>query len=349
MHQLSKAAFLSALIPYLVGCTSVTPIKSLTPITVSTRPPEEPVPEEYKEDVAFIHDVREFGFEKLGLYSGSNHFKHYNDGSKTPPRSLYNLLVTKTTIIPDGRSHNIPITSLQAYRMDIADYAYFWSHSDTLEDERDYYQKEGYDVFWRTETSYNSTIDHKGSPITPEFLSKEKLSQAHTIEHEICHDTIKKQHGTNFPASIDEAYCSMVERAGAMLYFKERQGEQSPSYLAAVVDLENHLQFSAQVNSLWKRLDTLYVNPKLTEDEKLQQREKLLVEARELLQRPEADNADIWDWYTYTKHYPFMIKFYRSYGDVATTMKLMEMCPKTEEGAVKYMAGLIETKKIKKE
>lgn len=325
----------------LTGCAlQLTPAPLTTPKPAPARVgSDSSVPEEYQEAAAFIEDVRQFGFQRLGLYKESKQFTKFVDEKAEKPRYLYNLLVTKPTVIPQQRNNSVHLAETKQYREEIDDYAYLWSHADTLEDEATYYKKQGYDVFRRVLSTYSSTTDDIGSPITPAFLKQTKLDQAHDILHEICHDTIKKYHGTGFVTEIDEPFCVLVEEAGTMQYFKERHGDYSSEYALARLSFTYRQEFSEDVNSLWRQFNRVYSSDD-SEEHKAERRKKLLAKVRGLFQAPDADNAELWDRYTYTKHFPIMAEFYRRFdGNMPALMKKMEKCPDDEEKAIIYIKG----------
>ena len=189
---------------------------------LSKLPDQASVPAEYREEVAFVKDVRKFGIEQLGLYRNTQQYTTFSE-TDGQAQVMYRLFVAKPTVLPDTwEEASQYFWSDTAFRDNVGA-MYFTSFEDTLEDELKYYQKKGYDVHARNVISYNLTNSEKGSSITPNFFKVSKAWQAQTIIHEICHDSVEEWIGDDFPEELNEPFCSLVGRAGAVEYFKMKE------------------------------------------------------------------------------------------------------------------------------
>lgn len=314
----------------VAGCVSLyAPIDGLS-IKV---PKTAQVNKDLREKLAFIDDVKKAGVNRFGLKE-SPHYSEYNDGS-LPVDTLYMLLVTSPIYLPESQSlQYIPINSDQEYRETLGGFAYFYSHADKLDDEKEYYQKQGYDVYRRFTTNYND--EERGSPITGEFLQQSKVQQARTVFHENCHYWVAEHVGNNFSSELNESFCQVVGYTGAINYFKSREGENAPDYKHAVDSFNGYYRYSQEINYYYFRLQRIYNDQKLTLEEKLNQREEVFGEAESAL--GEIDNAVLCDYYPYTKYFPLLLKFHESHGgNLRTTLEKMKDCPETEKEALEYI------------
>lgn len=312
----------------LVGCVSAyAPVDGLSikvPKTAQLSP-------ELKEQLKFIDDVKAFEANQLGLKDGP-HYREYNDGS-TPVETLYLLLVNSPTKLPEYSQNYIYLETNQEYRTSLDGFAYFYSCADNLEDEKEYYQKQGYDVYLRSTTNFNST--GRESPVTNDFLKRTKVHQAQTIFHEDCHDWVNDNIG-DLPSELDESFCQVVGYTGAVTYFKNKEGENSPNTQEALASFNWYFNYSQNINSYYLRLQKIYNDPKLTLEEKLKQREEVFEEAGMILGK--SNNAALCDSYPYTKYFPLLLTFHeRNGGKLWVTLEKMKACPENGREALEFI------------
>ncbi len=307
----------------------------------------EPAPElkkELKSKLAFIDDVSAFGVEQFGLEESPHYAKYYDNPLSRD--TLYLLFVTSPLYLPESWSpQRIPIEKDQEYREPLNGFAFFNSFTDKLDDEKEYYQKQGYDVYRRFTTDYSLTNGLKGAPITKEFLQQDKNQQAQTIFHENCHYWTAGWVGAHFSDLLKESFCQVVGYSGAADYFKERRGTSSPDYLNAVYRLKWYENYVQKLGGCYSRLQEIYNNKKTTSQEKLKQREEILREARKTFGK-ETNNALLWDQYPYAKYFPLLLKFHESHGgNLRATLEKMKGCPEEEQAALKYIRKKMGSKK----
>ncbi|MEK6939572.1 MAG: aminopeptidase [Nanoarchaeota archaeon] len=273
---------------------------------LSKLPLESSVPEEYRENVTVIKDVRKFGIEQLGLHHCTQHYTTYSK-SDGEARMVYRLFVTKPTVLPNTWEEASHIFENHTVFREDVKAAYFNSFVDTLEDELEYYKKEGYDVYTRNVTSYNHPNSDLGSAITPNFFKDSKAWQAQTITHEICHDSVEEW-GLNLPSEWNEPFCGVIGRAGAVEYFKAKKGVDSEDYLLALKNFNSHLDYYKKANSYYAQLQALYRSDKPL-PQKLEERQTIFAEIKKALNF-DANNAVLWDGHPYAKYYPAMVQLY---------------------------------------
>ncbi len=312
------------------GCVSLyAPVDGLS-IKV---PKTAQVNQDLRKKLAFIENVKKMGVERFGLKE-SPHYSEYNDGS-IPIDTLYLLVVTSPTILPSRQGNSIFIDTDQEYREALQGYVFFYSNADKLEDEKEYYQKQGYDIYRRSTTNFND--GERGCPITKDFLQRNKVNQAQTIFHEDCHYWVDKEIGEDFSSELNESFCTVVGYAGTVNYFSGKEGKDSPDYQFAVDSFQWHQWYAQEINSYYSRLQEIYTNPKLILEEKLKQREAVFKDAEGSLGE-KINNAVLLDRYPYTKYFHLMLKFHDENGEnLRITLEKMKDCPEAEQGALEFI------------
>jgi len=305
------------------------------------------VPEEYREQVTFIKDVRKFGIEQLGLYHCT---QHYTTFSKTDgeARILYRLFITKPTVLPNTWEEASLIFEHNTIFRENVKAMYFTSFEDTLEDEAKYYKKEGYDVHVRNVTSYNLVNSEEGSAITPNFFKESKAWQAQVVDHEICHDSVEEWIGLDFPAEFNEPFCGVIGRAAAVEYFKVRKGVNSEDYTIALRNFNNHLDYSKKVNSFYTQLQQLYRSDKPLQ-QKLDERKNIFAEIKRTLNF-DANNAVLWDEHPYVKYYPVMVQLYEDGNkDIRRILEDTKKRPQEMLQQINTLVAIENARKLKNE
>lgn len=302
---------------------------------LSKLPDEASVPAQYRDNVAFIKDVRRFGIEQLGLHSCTQHYTTFS-ASDGEAKMLYRLFVAKPTVLPGSwASYSTSFEHNTIFREDV-DAMYFNSFEDTLEDELEYYKSQGYDVFSRNVTSYNPPGSDTGSSITAGFLKDNKVWQAQTVLHEICHDSVEEWVGDFLP-ELNESFCGVVGRAGAVEYFKHKKGVNSEEYKRAQEYFHGYLDYSQKVNQFYSQLQVLYRSNKPI-SQKLEEREHIFAEIKATLDL-DANNAVLCDNYSYVKYYPAMFKFYEMYNNDLSS--LLDSLKNKKEATLQLMNNVV--------
>lgn len=332
-NHYTKSLVFSTILSALSSCAPCDPVKlARSPSTAS-------VPAPYREDVSFIRDARKFGVEYLGLYECSQHYTWFR-ADEAEGHTLYILSITQPTVLPESRTEKSKFLKLNGfYREDITDFFYLDSEKDTLEDERDYYKNKGFDVHWRSTTNYDGNAQE--SPITPSFLKQSKVNQVQTIFHETCHENVDQWIGKNFSSELNESFCCVIGYAGAVEYFKARQGEQSEEYQQALKSFKWNKDYSEKINFFYQHLQALYKSPRPL-SAKLEIRSRVFEYAERVLGE-KVNNALLWSRYPYAKYFPLMVQVYEKQGkSVRTILEKMKDCPEKEEDALKFINRLLQ-------
>lgn len=308
-------------------------------VELSELPNEAAIPPEYREQVAFVKDVRKFGIEQLGLRRCTQQYTTFK--SDQHARTLYRLFVTKDMVLPDTWGEvSTPFENNTVFREDVKA-MYFTSYVDTLEDELEYYKQKLYDVYSRNTTNYDPRDSKDGCSITPSFFNYTPEQQVHLILHEICHDTIEEWIRTGSPAEVEEPFCVLVGYAGTVEYLKTRKGTDSQEYKDALQSFMGYEEEAVKVTGWYKRLQGLYRSEK-SEAQKLKERQNIFAEAKKFMNE-EVNNARLWDKFPYVEHYPLMLQLYNSRNnDILTTLEVIKDCPEDKKKALQYIQERIE-------
>src|SRR3989344_7573654 len=328
--SIAVSALLSACAP-----TSTTFIAS-EPIPVSSSPLEERVPVQYKEGVQRVLEIRQFAIDSLGFHKNSKHYTWFTE-EQDHQHTVSLLSITGRTTLPISRAAKAEKLHLDGlYREDIAGFLYLESEKDPLTDEQEYYNRQGYDTYWRAVTSYHSTGEGLGSPITPDFLKSDFANQVEIAVHEMCHENVEHNIGPGFSDELDDSFCTLVGYAARVEYFSQKNLDEKRD---AAKDSFNELTaFAQKFNQIYGKLTELY-RQDLPIEEKMKQRERLFAEIQPF-RSMEANNASLWSWHPYLVHHSLMNEAYKAQGSVITFVQKMKDCPEEEEQALKYIKEL---------
>lgn len=195
-------------------------------------------------------------------------------------------------------------------------------------------EAQGYDVFYRVmEASSNS-------PIISKMLLESKLPRKiETVLHENMHDYL--HHSMNeefFPLDFDEAFACVVGDYGSLEYIIEKYGKNSKEHEDTLKIVNKYIEHANIIIEYYNRLDSIFKS-KLTDQEKLEQKEKLmdeLVEKRSALLEKKAEklnNPGLAAYMTYSRYIPLVKKAYEKAGSTKELIKVS-----------KEMADVLKTK-----
>jgi hypothetical protein len=282
-------------------------------------------------DLQFINDAVQFTLNEYNMTS-TKHYRKYTSNTEEVSR-LYILSVTKPFIIPNSRDgHSYLLKRNMRYReLPALGYVYLQSYKDNLKDEKDFYEKQGYDTFIRSTTNYNSPTS-EGSLITNEYLKKTKVNQVHTVAHEICHEWNSYNMSNSFSTNLDESDCSARAYIITLKFFKERnnqkllkdtQDELSEYYLATrtLIDLKD-------------QLNELYDRP-ISSKDKIKLKNKILKQHQKNF-NVKLNNAVLWEVLPYRIYFITYMDFYTAYK-LERALEILKRLPPEENNAVSYL------------
>ncbi|MBI4526781.1 MAG: aminopeptidase, partial [Deltaproteobacteria bacterium] len=141
--------------------------------------------------------------------------------------------------------------------------------------EADSLANRGYDTLIRMSPAF-STLGWFNDPLLTHLLKYDKVTLADVIFHELFHNTLYISGAGNF----NESLANFIGSRAAIAFFRDRHGEGSPEYQAAVQVWKDKLEFSAFIAELAASLKELY-GKDLPEEEKLRLREEIFARSQE--------------------------------------------------------------------
>jgi len=147
-------------------------------------------------------------------------------------------------------------------------YKGFFSHQEALAEAQNFEQN-GYDTYIRTSPAF-STLGWFDDPLLAHLLRYDRVTLAEIIFHELFHNTLYVGGAGDF----NESLANFVGSRAAILFFRERYGENSAEYKSAIDAWREQLEFSAYISGVGASLKLLYARD-LPEEEKLRLREQI--------------------------------------------------------------------------
>lgn len=154
---------------------------------------------------------------------------------------------------------------------------------EAAEGEADKFKGRGYDTYIRTSPAF-STLGWFDDPLLAHLLKYDNVTLAEIIFHELLHNTLFIKGEVSF----NESLANFVGHQAAVLFFRERYGENSPEFEKASRSHREELEFSAFIREMANSLDALYKQD-LSEEEKLRSRQEIFSKSKEEWKRRVAD------------------------------------------------------------
>jgi len=172
-----------------------------------------------------------------------------------------------------------PKTSLQPYTwwyflVGSFPYKGFFSE-EAAKAEAESFKSQGYDTYVRTSPAF-STLGWFDDPLLAHLLKYDKVTLAEVIFHELLHNTLFIKGAVSF----NESLANFVGHQAAMLFFRERYGENSRELKREVQSWQEELEFSVFIGQLARSLGQLYAKD-LPEEEKLRVRQEIFSRSKE--------------------------------------------------------------------
>jgi predicted aminopeptidase len=144
-------------------------------------------------------------------------------------------------------------------------------------------QGEGYDTNIRTSAAF-STLGWFNDPLLAHLLKYDKVTLADVVFHELFHNTLY----VKGEGAFNESMANFVGARGAIQFFGERFGAESPEHQRAVRDWKAELEFSEFIQELGASLTELYAKDIPYED-KLRLREEVFERGKKAWEERIAD------------------------------------------------------------
>ena len=274
--------------------------------------------QQYKLDL--ITEIK--AFEKKIGFNETENFKTYSDETKAYDYSFFTSITTLPYSLDDpllqaatGKPENIPI------------------------------DLEKYDVFFYS----IQAIAGGETPVTKSLLQASLPRFIHVIFHEDWHEQIDS------PLGIEEPSAEVVSYTAAMLFAKEKFGQNSEVYETLQKRFNKKLEESELYQQYYDELNILYSSfhsGVVSEADTLAQKARLLKEMEKELKNlwgaapRQLNNAFISFQMTYFRHFPLIQRVYSATNyDLAETMAILRSVPAQEVA----FGAVAEAKSIEKE
>ena len=220
-----------------------------------------------KDRIKFVLEVKQYAEERVGLKKTGNYSRYFkvdNQGllyviSACPRDSLYPY------------QWNFPIVGRMSYKG-------FFSLKEAQK-EREKLERAGYDTYLRRAWAY-STLGWFKDPIFSSILDQTRAIIAQIVIHELTHTTLFIEDHLDF----NEQMATFIGDQGAIEFFSERYGKDSPDYWNARNILDDELIFGKFIEDICGVLRELYSSG-LSKETKLELREGIVRKAKEDFRR----------------------------------------------------------------
>lgn len=149
-----------------------------------------------------------------------------------------------------------------------------YASKSSAEEARYQLEGEGFDTYLRT-TSAFSTLGWFADPVLSSMLRYDEVDLVETVLHELAHNHLFIPGRVRF----NESFATFVGRAGAIRFFCGLEGQDGdrPPCLRARARWTDYQAFSRFLDDFVGDLQEIYNSPGLSVEEKIQQREALLL------------------------------------------------------------------------
>jgi len=203
-----------------------------------------------------IADVKAYGKE-IGLKSTDN----YETIAAEWDRTIWNISACQPLSLTP-KTWSFPIVGRVPYLG-------FFRRSDAQK-WRTRLEGQGHEVYVRTAGAY-STLGWFRDPVLMPMLKWKDHRLAETVLHELAHATLWIKGSVKF----NESFASFFGDEAAMQYMAARHGPDSDQVTRAAREAEDFARWRAVLRGLYQDLDALYSDPARSDEDKLQEKERL--------------------------------------------------------------------------
>lgn len=237
--------------------------------------------EEEKDKLRLIIDARRYAIDVIGLDAGDSYTVYYDTQGRA---AGYNV----SAAYPDrfeSVTWDFPFAGTLPY-------IGFFEEAPAREEQRRLVDN-GYDTVLSPVDAF-STLGAYTDPVRSSMLARENTALVDTIIHEILHNTVWRAGDVIF----NENLATFVGRTGAVEFFLDREGDDSPQADYARRRYADIDQYNAFMVALYNELD-VYYHSGLSRDEKVAGREAIFQAARDRFMAdilPTLNMPDQWAW-----------------------------------------------------
>ncbi len=218
---------------------------------------------ETKDRIRFVLEVKQYAEERIGLKKTGNYSRYFEVGEKA-------LLYVVSACPKDSLKPyqwKFPLVGKMSYKG-------FFGLNEARK-EREKLERAGFDTCLRQASAY-STLGWFKDPIFSTMLDQKRAIIAQIVIHELTHTTIFIRDHLDF----NEQMASFMGDQGAIDFFSERYGKDSPDYHDARTILEDDIVFGEFIDDICTDLRRLY-SMDVSKEKKLELRERVFQEAKE--------------------------------------------------------------------
>lgn len=231
--------------------------------------------------LAFLMEARRFATDELGIDVGDAYTMYTR--LKRDTLAMVLSAAPKDRLVP--KTWWFPIVGRVPYK------GYF--DDDEARKAQADLESDGFDTYLRP-TSAFSTLGWFNDPVLSSMLSQDDVEVVETVLHELGHRYLFVPGHVGF----NESFATFVGRVGAIRFFCTRQGGGPDTVKChrAQARWRDFQRFSVFVDRLVDDLDTIYGDPALTFDQKVQRRQAVFDQA---LRRFDDDVAPTFESFTF--------------------------------------------------
>lgn len=134
-------------------------------------------------------------------------------------------------------------------------------------------EAQGYDVYQRKIGTFSS-LGWFSDPLLPGMLEGSDYDVAHLVLHELAHSTVWIPGSVSF----NESFASYVGEKAALGYILARKGPLTDELQVALNDADDEQLWHRLLHELYGRLDAVYKDPSLNDEQKLARKAELFKE-----------------------------------------------------------------------
>jgi predicted aminopeptidase len=260
------------LLIFLSGCSTATYVARLgigqAKVLLFSRPNEavfkDPsVSQETKDRIKFVLEVKQYAEEEIGLKRTGNYSRYFKVDSQG---LLYVISACpKDSLTP--YQWKFPIVGRMSYKG-------FFSLKEAQK-ERERLERGGFDTYMGKAWAY-STLGWFKDPIFSSVLDQTRAIVAQVTIHELTHTTLFIEDHLDF----NEQMATFIGNQGAIDFFSERYGKDSPDYLNARNIFDDERIFGKFIENICESLRELY-SSSLSRERKLELRERIFRKAKQ--------------------------------------------------------------------
>jgi predicted aminopeptidase len=216
-----------------------------------------------KDRIRFVLEVKQYAEERIGLKKTENYSRYF----KVDKQGFFYVISACPKDSLNPYQWNFPIVGRMSYKG-------FFSLEEAQK-EREKLERAGYDTYLRQAWAY-STLGWFKDPIFSSMLDQTRAIIAQIVIHELTHTTLFIEDHLDF----NEQMATFIGDQGAIEFFLERYGRDSPDYWNARTILDDELIFGRFIEDICGVLRELYSSG-LSKEKKLELREGIFRKAKE--------------------------------------------------------------------